>query len=144
MVAVPITVISNMSAVPAYPSLNDSNWITNPSDIINEILQFYICAPKTMSDIFFRESISLNDTLSKSKGTIPQVCNAITRDLLKVLIRYFGNDSSTVVVTPTTTDGVNYVLTLTISVSYNGNTYTANNRLSVNNNTNDVTIMSNK
>lgn len=124
--------------VVAFPTLGQTTYLTTPQDIIASIIQYYAYAPKSASDVYFAEAISLADTLSKYGYTRDVISGPVIHDLVPVLNRYFPGHPVNVDVSYEDIDTVRYNLVITVTVSVDGSSYTASTSLVVDSNHNII------
>lgn len=110
------------SPISAVPTLRKNTWVTDPSQIIAYEIAYFIKAPASASDTARSSMVSYMDIVSKNID-IPTVCGMITTALNGVFTRIYGNGNSNVIVSNSTSDGINYTLTIDASVTVDGETY---------------------
>jgi hypothetical protein len=120
-----------MAAIPAVPTLGATPFLTHPPDIMGHYIRQYAAQPKSMSDTFYSEIISLSLVLAQNGHDRSRVVSPITQDLTKVLSAHFAGGNVVVDVTTQETSAASYVIYITASVTINGVSYTVDPQITV-------------
>ncbi len=112
-----------MATIIAVPTLGAQTLLTNPSDIIAYQIRQFVTTPRSVSNLYYDEVISLNDIISRSAGDPQSVVGPTTTSLQKVFDTIFGSNSSIITVTINQIDAATYALVLSIQIMLNGQAY---------------------
>ena len=122
----------------AYPTLDVITYLTNPQDIIAAVLRQYVSVPKSASETFYKQTISLQDTLSRYSYNKQNITTPVMNDLNSVFNNYFSPGTFNVDVTYNNVDTVTYNLIITVNAYISGQSYTAGNSISIDSNNNII------
>lgn len=105
------------------PTLETTTFLTDPVDKIAYILRQFAAFPKSGSDTYYRETISLSDILSTHGHRQEHVVAPITDALMSVYTRIFGPGATTVNVTTEPLSGGRYNIVISVRAVENGTSY---------------------
>ena len=119
-----------MTTAPIILTLRKNTAVTDISEQIAYIIKYFWKAPKSMNDTLRDYMVSYMDIVS-TYTDIPTICNQCQIALTGVFTRMYGNGSAAVSVTSSTEDGVNYSITIDVTVTWNDETYGASDKFTV-------------
>jgi len=108
----------------ALPHLGTTNWITDPSQLMLKLYEYYLISDKSQSNIFTNHIASLKQTIQKYSD-LTEIKDIIKEELSAMYGRYF--DSVVVNVTDNYDDNkANVLLEISIKVTKDGKEYFLN------------------
>ncbi len=122
-----------ISGIAAVPTLGATPYLTNPQDQIAHYIRQYAEQPRSVSDTFYDEIISLAAVLSANGHDRLAVAVPINRDIRRVLQSQFPGSNISVNVTTEETSASTYVIYLNVVVSIGGVNYAVDPQLTVEN-----------
>ena len=134
VIAALTTVQVSATAIPVVPTLSATTFITKIPDAIAYIIRHFVSSPKGLQETLYAYTISFMDIISKNSQDVDAICVQTTQQLLNTFNNIYGQNSTSVTVTPVTSDSTNYDFMIDISVDYNGNSYTISNEITVDDN----------
>ena len=125
--------------VPAVPTLREKTFITAPPEIIAYEVGFFLKAPASASDTARSTMESYTDIVSRNTD-VPTICGLINTALTNIFNRIFSQpgDTTNVTVTNSSSDGVNYTITIQVDVTTGGQSYSISQDIAVDANGNLV------
>ena len=115
----------------AIPNLSSTSLITTPDAMIGYVLRHYIQSPKSMSDTFFEQAVSLQDTISRFGDVRSSLPDRIKAELQVVLTRLFPASLIAISVTTEDVTGDRYDVVIDAQVSIGGQVYRIDNRAAI-------------
>lgn len=101
--------------VPMVPTLGATLMLTNPAEILAYTVRHFACAPKSISAMFYNQSYSLLDLISRYGQSQEAIVIPVQSALEKMCSAIFGNQGSSLVQVSTINLG-NDMYTLVINV----------------------------